>query len=207
MWKSFYANSFLAKFTRQKKANYGRSQTPSLLGREGCMVIYRYLRANNLSNLWVHKTSSYFCNILILKDILQANTTLGDTLYKTLFCHLLYSPEGQWYCNLSYIYLTWMYGSQCGSLALHVVYKSRVFYCKSCNMSLYQYYKSHENPYQVLQVTCAASECAMKSKVCMIKLLSCYTGKISLVCCCWHSYSCCPLVTIQTATNLWYLLV
>ena len=29
-----------------------------------------------------------------------------------------------------------------------------------------------ENLYQVLQVTCAASECAMKSKVRMIKLLS-----------------------------------
>ena len=30
------------------------------------------------------------------------------------------------------------------------------------------YYKSRENPYQVLQVTCAASERAMKSKVRMI---------------------------------------
>ena len=39
--------------------------------------------------------------------------------------------------------------------------KSRIFYCKS-----------RENPYQVLQVTCAASECAMKSKVRMIKSLS-----------------------------------
>ena len=35
-----------------------------------------------------------------------------------------------------------------------------------------RYYKSRENPYQVLQVTCAASERAMKLKVCMIKSLS-----------------------------------
>ena len=35
-----------------------------------------------------------------------------------------------------------------------------------------RYCKSHENLYQVLQVTCAASERAMKSKVCMIKSLS-----------------------------------
>ena len=35
-----------------------------------------------------------------------------------------------------------------------------------------RYYKSRENPYQVLQVTCAASERAMKSKVRMIKSLS-----------------------------------
>ena len=45
--------------------------------------------------------------------------------------------------------------------------KKRVFCCKS-RENLYQYYKSHENPYQVLQVMCTASECAMKSKVCMI---------------------------------------
>ena len=39
--------------------------------------------------------------------------------------------------------------------------KSRIFY-----------YKSRENPYQVLQVTRTTSESAMKSKVCMIKSLS-----------------------------------
>ena len=49
--------------------------------------------------------------------------------------------------------------------------KSRIFYCKSRD-NLYQYYKSCENSYQVLQVTCAASEHAMKSKVRMIKSLS-----------------------------------
>ena len=47
--------------------------------------------------------------------------------------------------------------------------KSRIFYCKSHDN--YQYYKSHENLYQVLQVTRAASECAMKSKGHMIKSL------------------------------------
>ena len=35
-----------------------------------------------------------------------------------------------------------------------------------------------------------------------------YTGKTtSLVCCRWHCYSCCALITIQTATNSWYFLV
>ena len=38
--------------------------------------------------------------------------------------------------------------------------------------NLYQYYyKLRENPYQVLQVTWAASECAMKSKVLMTKII------------------------------------
>ena len=50
-------------------------------------------------------------------------------------------------------------------------------YCKSCD---------RENLYQVLQVTCAASECAMKS----------------IVCCRLYCYSCCALITIQMATNL-----
>ena len=49
--------------------------------------------------------------------------------------------------------------------------KSSIFYCKSCE-NPYQYYKSRENLYQILQVTRAASECAMKSKVRMIKSLS-----------------------------------
>ena len=33
------------------------------------------------------------------------------------------------------------------ALQLHVLYKSRLFYCKS-RENPYQYYKSHENPYQ-----------------------------------------------------------
>ena len=49
--------------------------------------------------------------------------------------------------------------------------KSRIFYCKS-RENPYQYYKSRENLYQVLQVTRAASERVMKSKVRMIKSLS-----------------------------------
>ena len=77
--------------------------------------------------------------------------------------------------------------------------KSRIFYCESCE-NPYQYYKSHEDLYQVLQVTRAASECAMKLKVRMIiTIVPSYTRKI---CCRWHCYSCCVLVTIQMATNL-----
>ena len=45
---------------------------------------------------------------------------------------------------------------------LHAVYKKPYIF----------YFKSRENPYQVLQVTCAASERAMKLKVRMIKSLS-----------------------------------
>ena len=77
--------------------------------------------------------------------------------------------------------------------------KSRISYCKS-----------HENLYQVQQVMHNASERAMKSEVCMIKsiiitIVPSYTRiKILLVCCRWHCYSCCTLVTTQTATNSWY---
>ena len=73
------------------------------------------------------------------------------------------------------------------ALQLHSVYKKLYFYCKS-RENLYQYYKSHKNPHQVLQVMCSASECAMKSKVRMIKVLSpqyqAIPEKVSLVCCC-----------------------
>ena len=31
-----------------------------------------------------------------------------------------------------------------------------------------------------------------------------YRKKTSFVCCRWHCYSCCALVTIQTASNSWY---
>ena len=47
-----------------------------------------------------------------------------------------------------------MYGK---ALQLHAVYKKPYFYCKSRENS-YQCYKLRENPYQVLQVTRAASE-------------------------------------------------
>ena len=65
-----------------------------------------------------------------------------------------------------------MYGSQWGSLAAA---RSLLFFTTSHD-NPYQYYKSRENPYQVLQVTresvlqvtCAASERAMKSKARMI---------------------------------------
>ena len=49
--------------------------------------------------------------------------------------------------------------------------KIRIRYYKP-RENLYQYYnKSHENPYQVLQVMWAASECAMKSKVRVLKMI------------------------------------
>jgi len=39
----------------------------------------------------------------------------------------------------------------------------------------------------------------------IITIVPSYTGKnISVICCQWHCYSCCALVTIQMATNLWY---
>ena len=50
------------------------------------------------------------------------------------------------------------------ALQLCTVYKKAAF--------LYQHYNSCENPYQVLQVSCAASDHAMKLKVHMIKSLS-----------------------------------
>ena len=49
--------------------------------------------------------------------------------------------------------------------------KSRIFYSKS-HENPYQVLQVSENLYQVLQVTCAAYEHAMKSEVHMIKLLS-----------------------------------
>ena len=75
-----------------------------------------------------------------------------------------------------------------------------------------RYCKSRENPYQVLPVLCTASERAMKSKVkIIIAIVPSYTGKISLICCRWHCYSCYTLITIQMATNscsfvLWWCL-
>ena len=53
-----------------------------------------------------------------------------------------------------------MYVSQLVSLTAAQFIRSHTFY-----------YKSPKTPHQVLQVMCAASERAMKLKVCMIKLL------------------------------------
>ena len=66
------------------------------------------------------------------------------------------------------------------ALQLHAVYKKPYFFTAS-NARIristasharirIRYCKSHENPYQVLQVTCATYERAMKSEVRMIKL-------------------------------------
>ena len=59
--------------------------------------------------------------------------------------------------------------------------KRHIFYCKS-RENLYYYYNSRKNPYQVLQITCAASERAMGSydKIIIIIVPS-YTGKNSFV--------------------------
>ena len=68
------------------------------------------------------------------------------------------------------------------ALQLHAVYKKPYFLLQVTRESVsgtasharirIRYCKSRENPYQVLQVTCAASERAMKLKVRMIKSLS-----------------------------------
>ena len=79
---------------------------------------------------------------------------------------------------------------------------SCVQFVKNCIL----YYMSHENPYQVFQATCAVSERGMKLNVHRIKSLritivpSC-TRKRSFVCCHWHCYSWCTLVTVQMTTN------
>ena len=63
------------------------------------------------------------------------------------------------------------------------------------------YYKSTKNQYQVLQVTHATPGLMIKSFSPQYQAI---LEKTSLVCCCWHGYSCCILVTIQMVTNLWY---
>ena len=57
------------------------------------------------------------------------------------------------------------------ALQLHAVYKKPCFFYYKSRKNLYQYCKLRKNLYQVLQVTCAASDRAMKSKVHMIKTL------------------------------------
>ena len=54
-----------------------------------------------------------------------------------------------------------MYGASGEALQLHAVYKKPHFFLCKSRENLCQYYKSCENPYQVLQVTRAVSECAM----------------------------------------------
>ena len=83
-----------------------------------------------------------------------------------------------------------------------------------------RYYKSCENPYQVLQVMQESiSGTIRKSHALHLNVqwnrrfvwwnhyhhsTKLYRKKISLVCCRLYCYSCCTLITIQTATNLWY---
>ena len=74
-----------------------------------------------------------------------------------------------------------MYGSQRGSLAAAAVLKRAIFLTASHTRICISTNKSRENPYQVLQVTHAASERAMKSRVRMNKIIIAiapsYTGK------------------------------
>ena len=79
--------------------------------------------------------------------------------------------------------------------------KTCIVYYKS-RKNPYQYYKSRENPSQVLQVMCNEIEGSYDKII--ITIVPSYTGKILLICCRWHCYSCFTLVTIQTATNSWY---
>ena len=63
------------------------------------------------------------------------------------------------------------------------------------------YYKSRENPYQVLQVMHAASECAMKSKV---RMINHYHQSTKLYQKKYHEFvaiAIVSLVTMQMATN------
>ena len=64
-------------------------------------------------------------------------------------------------------------------MQLHTAYKKSHFLLQVTRESVSGiYYKSRANQYQVLQVTCGASERAMKSKVCtIITIVPSYTGK------------------------------
>ena len=99
--------------------------------------------------------------------------------------------------GVMYIYATSVYhtsnscecmGVNGEALQLHVVYKKPYFLLQVTRESVsgtashvrihIRYYKSRENPYQVLQVTCSAFERAMKWKVCIIiTIVPSYTGK------------------------------
>jgi len=87
-----------------------------------------------------------------------------------------YSPDGRSNTVMNFIIrLTHVnvWESMGEALQLHTVYKKPYFLLQVTreSVSVLQV-MSRENPYQVLQVTRAASECAMKSKVHMIKSLS-----------------------------------
>jgi len=85
----------------------------------------------------------------VLKDKRSCFSTKQKVCYTAVFTvHLL---------SRSRILIICMYGSQLGeALQLHTVYKESYFYYKSCR--------------KLYQVKCVTSECAMKSKVRMIKI-------------------------------------
>ena len=104
---------------------------------------------------------------------------------------------------LSYVYLIQMDGSHQGALQLHAVYEKP-----------YSYYKSCENPYQILQISISAAShpririryfnsCTLHLSVQWFVWENHYHHSTKLVCCCWHCNSCCALITVQMATELW----
>ena len=81
------------------------------------------------------------------------------------------------------------------ALQLHAVHKKPHFY-----------YKSHKNLYQVLQVTLKPVSVlqVMWKPISVLQVQAiAVPDKISLVCYRWHFYSCCILITIQTAKKSW----
>ena len=94
--------------------------------------------------------SSLDCNIVIYSFSLNA---IGAVQYHSFIIYMSNSCE-----------CMGVNGKPCSCMQF---IKSHIFYCKS-HKNLYQYYRSLENPYQVLQVTRAVSEHAMKLKVRMI---------------------------------------
>ena len=92
--------------------------------------------------------------------------------------------------------------------------------CMGVNGEALQLHSVYKKPYFLLQVvresvsgtashahciwTCNEIEGSYDKIINTIVATKLYWKKISLVCCRWHCYSCCAIVTIQTATNLWY---
>ena len=124
--------------------------------------------ANFVLNLCIEATKIWTFILRTLANFSQTFAHKSSRLYSTPY------SRGHTYdvcvtCIIIRLTRANVWESMGEALQLHAVYKSRIFYCKS-RKNLCQYYKSRENPYQVLQVTCA--EHAMKSKVRMIKSLS-----------------------------------
>ena len=105
-------------------------------------------------------------------------------------------------------------------LCYYIYHTSNSRKCMGVNGEALQLHSVYKKPCFVLQVTResvsvlqvmwksisgTASERALKlyDKI-IITIVPSYTGKISLVCCCWHCYSCCAHITMYAATNTKY---